>query len=398
VGKPPYNRAIGIALSALAFAAWLYLVIFRGRFWLVHDDSAPCGKAPPRSIAVIMPARNEAATIAHAVRSLLDQRYEGEIRLFVVDDHSDDETAGAAIEAAEAVERSSCVTVIPAAPLPPDWTGKLWALSQGVRIALASQPDYFLFTDADVVHARDSISALVARAERDRLDLASFMVRLNTGNLAEKLLMPAFVFFFLKLYPPAWIADPAARTAGAAGGCILVRPEAIERIGGLESIRAEIIDDCALARRVKQGGRIWMGLTTATRSIREYAGFGEIRSTIARTAFTQLNHSAALLAATVCGMGVLYVAPVALLFAGNKWTVDLGFFAYLIMMAAYWPMLRLYRRSILWAPLLPAVAAFYVLATIESALRYWHGAGGSWKGRNQDVPAVARNGNARKTS
>ena len=269
--------------------------------------------------------------------------------------------------------------------LPLGWTGKLWAVSQGVEAALQWRPDYLLFTDADIRHAPDNVRSLVARAEANGLDLASYMVRLHCGSFAEAALIPAFVFFFLKLYPPRWIADPRSKVAGAAGGCILIRASALERIGGVASIRSEIIDDCALARAVKSsGGRIWMGLTSATHSTREYTGFGEIWNMIARTAFTQLRHSAALLAGTVAGMMVLYIAPPALVFTGDASSVALGAAAWAGMTAAYVPSVRFYRRSLLWAPVLPLAAAFYVAATVGSAVRYWSGRGGQWKGRVQD--------------
>lgn len=323
--------------------------------------------------------------ISETVTSILRQQCAGTVQVLVVDDHSEDDTAGVAARAAASIGASERLTVVAADPLPSGWTGKLWALSQGLKAAETVQKDYILFTDADIVHAADSIAALVARAERDRLDLVSFMVRLHTGNAAEKWLVPAFVFFFLKLYPPAWIRDADARTAGAAGGCILIRPEALDRIGGLESIHGEMIDDCALARKVKQGGRIWMGLTSTTYSTREYSGFGELREMIARTAYTQLHHSVILLAGTVIGMAVIYVAPVVLLFSGNVWAGGAGFLAYLCMVTAYVPILRFYGQSPLRAPLLSAVALFYVAATMQSAFRFHRGRGGAWKGRIQDL-------------
>lgn len=366
-------------------AIWTYLLLFRGRFWLVRDESAPVGEAAPASVAVIIPARNEAAVIARTVLSILGQEYSGAVQLIVIDDHSQDDTAAVAAAAAASIGVSNRLTTVSADPLPPGWTGKLWALSQGLKIARDLQPDYFLFTDADIAHASDSIRALVSRAERDHLDLVSYMVRLSTSNTAEKWLIPAFVFFFLKLYPPAWIRDPHATTAGAAGGCILIRPSALERIGSIEAIRGEIIDDCALARRVKRGGPIWMGLTPSTRSTREYSGCREIRCMIARTAYTQLNHSAGVLLGTVIGMMMIYIAPVTLLFTGNLLAAGIGFLAYVFMMAAYLPMLRFYGRSAFWAPLLPAAALFYVFATVESAAQFHRGTGGAWKGRIQDI-------------
>jgi hopene-associated glycosyltransferase HpnB len=281
--------------------------------------------------------------------------------------------------------------VAPALPFPPGWTGKLWAVAQGVEAATATGPGFLLLTDADVVHAPDNVARLIARARRDRLDIASVMVRLHCRTLAERFAVPAFVFFFFKLYPPAWIARPGSKVAGAAGGCMLIRPEALARIGGIAAIRNELIDDCALAQRVKSsGGRIWLGLSRATESIRPYAGFAQVRETIARTAFTQLHHSAFVLLGTLLGMGLVYLAPPLLLLAPNNAARALGLAAWFLMSAAYAPALRFYRQPLLLAPLLPMTAAFYTFATVESAVRYWRGAGGLWKGRVQDVRRQAR--------
>lgn len=363
--------------GGLTLAIWIYLLLFRGDFWRVRDESRPGGSVPGRTICVVIPARDEARTIERTVKSLLAQVWPGELRVFVVDDHSSDDTGRLASAAG--------ATVVNAAPLPPGWSGKLWAVSQGVQRALEYRPDYLLLTDADIEHAPDSVAALAWHAEVGRLDLASFMVRLSTGNFAERLMIPAFVYFFLKLYPPRWIAAPEARTAGAAGGCILIRTAALERMGGIARIRGELIDDCALARAVKQsGGRIWMGLTSTTRSIRPYAGFGEIRMMIARTAFTQLKHSTVLLAGTLAGMILTYLAGPMLLFSGDRRWAAMGAASWLIMTATYVPMLRFYRLSVWRALLLPGVAIFYVAATVESAVQYWMGRGGVWKGRVQD--------------
>lgn len=376
-------------VSGAALIAWIYLLLFRGRFWRVRsEDAAPqaaagAGSAP--RIAAIVPARNEAALIAISVVSLLDQDIEGELRVWVVDDHSDDSTRLRAIEAAkrQAEERA---TVIAAPGLPPGWTGKLWALSQGIEAARQFVPDYLLLTDADIEHAPGSVRSLVARCEAGRLDLASYMVRLHCESFAERALIPAFLFFFLKLYPPDRISDPGWRTAGAAGGCILIRPEALDRAGGIAAIRDEIIDDCALARRVKSaGGRIWMGVTSETRSVREYRDFGEIWNMIARTAFTQLKHSTPLLIGTIIGMMALYVAPIAALFTGDRAAAASGFAAWALMSAVYAPAVRFYRLSPLWAMTLPAAATFYTGATVCSAVRYWRGRGGQWKGRVQNL-------------
>jgi hopene-associated glycosyltransferase HpnB len=373
-----------VILGAVSLAIWVVLLVARGGFWRFRDvierDAVPDDALAP-AVAVVIPARDEAETIGQAVHSLVTSRYAGPLHVFVVDDHSSDATADVARKAG-----GDRLTVVSARPLPPGWTGKLWAMAQGVDAATATGPGFLLLTDADVVHAPDNVARLVARARRDQLDICSVMVRLHCRTLAERFAVPAFVFFFFKLYPPAWIANPRSRVAGAAGGCILIRPEALARIGGIAAIRSELIDDCALAERVKSsGGRIWLGLSRATGSVRPYAGFVAVREMIARTAFTQLHHSALVLLGTLLGMGLIYLAPPLLLLAPDNAARVLGLVAWLFMSAAYVPALRFYRQPLLLAPLLPLTAAFYIFATVESALRYWRGAGGLWKGRAQDV-------------
>jgi hopene-associated glycosyltransferase HpnB len=321
-------------------------------------------------LAAIIPARDEARYIGRALDSLAGTQ------VIVVDDNSSDATAEIACEHG--------ATVVNGRLLPPGWTGKLWALSQGIEVTAASRPDYLLLTDADIVHGPGIVSALVTKAEQDGFDLVSLMVLLRTESFAEKALIPAFVFFFLMLYPPSWIESPRHRTAGAAGGCIVIRREALERIGGIETIRGELIDDCALARAVKQsGGRVWLGLTRDTRSIREYGGFGEIWRMISRTAFTQLKYSPLLLCATLVGLAVTFLFPPLLALTFRPVAGTIGAAAWLALSIAYAPMLRFYRRSLLWAPTLPLIALFYAGATIDSAIRYWIGRGGAWKGRSQ---------------
>ncbi|MDE3167051.1 MAG: glycosyltransferase, partial [Acidobacteriota bacterium] len=296
--------------------------------------------------------------------------------------HSGDGT----VDVARAAAPDGVLRVIAARPLPAGWTGKMWAVAEGVRAAGAA--DYLLLTDADIVHPPDALAGLVARARTSGYDLVSYMVRLRCESAAEQALIPAFVFFFFLLYPPKWIADYARKEAGAAGGCILIRREALERIGGIERIRAEVIDDCALARAVKQsGGRIWLGLHGGAESIRAYGTFAEIGRMIARTAFTQLGYSGWMLAGTVAGLAVTYLAPPALtLLAPAGAERALGAAAWLVMTAIYLPAVRYYRRPWFWAPLLPAVTVFYLGATMWSAIAYWRGRGGMWKGR----PAAAR--------
>jgi hopene-associated glycosyltransferase HpnB len=247
-----------------------------------------------------------------------------------------------------------------------------------------AEPTYYWFTDADITHSTDTLHRLVARAESNHLDLTSLMVRLQAKTLPERALIPAFLFFFLKLYPPRWIASPKTSTAGAAGGCILLRSEALHRIGGLATIRHEVIDDCALARAVKHSnGKIWMGLTRASISLRSYTTFREIRDLIARTAFTQLRYSPMLLVGTLLAMFLTYMAPIALLFARDPAPRILGVATWLLMSLLYLPTIRFYRLTPAWAAALPLSALFYTYATILSAARYYFGRGAQWKGRSQ---------------
>jgi len=373
-------------IGSLSLLIWIYLLIGRGRFWQVSNAASglKLTLTPAPRVAVVVPARNEADVVGQAVRSLLEQEYAGQLHIFVVDDHSSDETASVALRAA--ADKPDQLTVIPAAPLPAGWTGKMWALSQGVQHAARFAPDYLLFTDADVVHAPDSIASLVARARRDALDLVSVMVRLRCSALAERALIPAFVFFFFMLYPPKWVGSSKHRTAGAAGGCVLVRAEALAGVGGIAAIQNELIDDCALARQMKRNGGVWMGATQDTYSIRGYDGFRGVGRMISRAAFFQLRHSGWLLMATVLGMALTFLVPPLLVCFGG-WAALIGGAAWLLMSAAYWPMLRFYSRSLLWAPLLPLIAMFYTGATVHSAFQYWLGRGGEWKGRCQDARA-----------
>jgi len=361
----------------MSLAAWIYLIFGRGGFWRMRVSPAPKLTGPPKPVAVVIPARNEEAVVGQAIGSLMQQDYPGPLRVFLVDDHSSDRTIAAA-------GTHEGLTIVRARPLPDGWTGKLWAISEGLERAASMQPDYVLLTDADIVHAPDNVADLVARAESGNLDLVSYMVKLRSRTLAERALIPAFVFFFFKLYPPEWIAGRDRKTAGAAGGCMLLRRSALERIGGIAAIKGELIDDCALARAVKKtGGAIWLGLTRETCSIRDYATFEEIRSMIARTAFTQLGYSPMLLIGTIIAMAIMYLAPPLLLLTGDPIAAGCGAAAWLLMSMSYVPTLRFYDRSIAWAPLLPRVALFYMVATVDSALRYWTGRGGEWKGRVQ---------------
>jgi hopene-associated glycosyltransferase HpnB len=377
-----------IFIGFISLAIWFYLVFARGSFWRLRpfDDDLAQHAAPNKwpSVVAIVPARNEAETIGQTVAALLQQDYAGQFSIIVVDDHSEDGTSQIAQRTARENNAESRVEIHPASALPAGWTGKLWALNEGVTKAAAHAATFYWFTDADIVHAPDTLQRLVARTDQNKLDLASLMVLLQAKTLPERALIPAFLFFFLKLYPPRWTADPNASAAGAAGGCILLRRESLERLGGFPAIRSEVIDDCALASAVKRsGGRIWMGLTRASVSLRVYSTFNEIRDMIARTAFTQLRYSTLLLAGALAGMFFTYLAPIALLFAHDPAPRILGLAAWLLMSASFLPTVRFYRLSPLWAPLLPLAALFYSYATCLSAARCWLGRGGQWKGRAQ---------------
>ena len=387
------------AAAAVPLAVWLYLLLARGGFWRVsrslrwRPSSVAASPSEDRCVIAIVPARNEAEGIGRAVRSLLAQTLARPIQVIVVDDGSTDGTAQQAMRAAEAAGAAERLTVLRGLPPAPGWTGKLWAMSQGIAAAASRDPDFLLLTDADIEYAPGDVAALTDKAEAEHLDLVSLMVRLAMATFAERCLIPAFVFFFLKLYPPAWIASPRSSIAGAAGGCMLIRPGSLARAGGLAAIRGCIIDDCALAGAVKaSGGRIWLGLAPETRSLRVYGSFAEIGAMISRTAFNQLRHSWLALAATLVGLAVTYLAPPLLLLTRAPVLMALGAAAWLLMSACYLPMVRFYRVSPVYALTLPAVAVFYAAATVHSAVQYAAGRGGNWKGRVQDVRSAGRPG------
>jgi len=372
-------------LAAIPLAIWVYLLVARGYFWRLSEDKLEPKRLEnwPR-VVVVVPARNEAATISQALSSLLKQDYPGEFSIIVVDDHSEDGTAALAQQAANETGASQRVKIRVASPLPPGWTGKLWALNEGIQLAASQSPEFLWFTDADIEHAPDTLRRLVFRAERDSLDLASLMVLLQAKTIPERLLIPPFLYFFLMLYPPRWIADSNASTAGAAGGCILLRRNVLAPIRGIASIRGEVIDDCALARAVKKnGGKIWMGLTRTSVSLRGYGTFAEIRDLIARTAFTQLRYSFLLLIATLAGLFATYLLAWIAFFTLDEPGWLLASSAISIMTATYGATVRFYGLPWLWALTLPIAAAFYGYATLLSAVRYWLGRGGQWKGRAQ---------------
>jgi hopene-associated glycosyltransferase HpnB len=373
-----------LILALASLAAWGGLVFGRAFFWRIERPSPVPDPARWPDVVAVIPARDEAEGIGRTVVSLLGQDYPGTLSVVVTDDQSRDGTADIARDAARAVGGGDRLAVISGAPLPPGWTGKVWAMEQGMRHAdlWAAGADYVLFTDADIRHAPGQLRALVARAEAGRLDLASLMVRLHCVTLPERTLIPAFVYFFRMLYPFRRINDPASRVAGAAGGVMLARRSALSAIGGLAALKGALIDDCTLAARIKErGGRLWLALADETESLRVYRGWGEPWAMVARSAYDQLGHSPAMLAGTVLGMGLVFVAPPVLAVAGGGWAAGAGALAWAAMAATYLPMLRFYRRSPLWAPLLPAVAAIYLGATLHSAWRHHRGRGGQWKGR-----------------
>jgi hopene-associated glycosyltransferase HpnB len=383
-------QVVLFGLSCISLLIWCVLLFARGGFWRARP-AAPLASAPRDAwpaVAAVVPARNEADVIAQAVSTLLAQAYPGPFHVIVVDDHSTDGTADAARAAALALQCPDRLTVLSAKPLPPGWSGKVWAQSQGIEAvrALGLPADFLLLTDADIGHPTDAVMQLVVRAEAEQRDLVSLMVRLRSDSFWEKALIPAFVFFFAKLYPFSWVNNPRNKTAAAAGGCMLVRRTALEEAGGIESIRAELIDDCSLAARIKHRGEgrhpIRLDVAARSVSLRPYDNWREIWNMIARTAFTQLHYSAWLLAGTLAGMAIIYlIPPVAALALGARGLP--AWLAWAAMCTAYAPMLRYYGRAPLWAPFLPLVALFYVGATFASAVRYWRGKGGQWKARVQ---------------
>ena len=371
-------------LAGFSFLGWLYLTFFQGRFWqLLLPEPSPAPDTWP-SVDIIVPARNEAEALPLCLPSLLGQDYPGTWRVLLVDDHSTDNTAELARGIAARKNAMERLKIIAAPEKPADWSGKVAAMQAGVAQSTAS---YILFTDADIWHPPDSLQKLVARATEQKLDLVSRMVKLHCVSAAERLLIPAFVFFFAMLYPFRRANDADSSVAAAAGGVMLVRREALDNAGGLAQIKSALIDDCALARLIKSNGgnfrRTELTLSQDIRSLRDYPGTGDIWQMVARSAFTQLRHSALLLAGTVIGMGLLFLMPLLAIIFGNGFTVGIGLLSWLVMALLYMPMVGFYRLPRLWAFTLPFAAFIYIGATIDSARLYWQGKGGQWKGRAQ---------------
>jgi hopene-associated glycosyltransferase HpnB len=377
-----------VAVSALSLAAWVYLVALHGRFWRGDQRLSGLEPDPPQwpAVTAVVPARDEAVLLPTTLRSLLDQKYPGAFRVVVADDESGDGTGDVACALGREHRSGARLRVVRTPARPSGWVGKMWALETGVREARAdAAPDYWLFTDADVEHAPDNLRRLVAKAESERLDLVSLMVLLHAGSGWGRLLVPAFVYFFQKLYPFARVNDPRSRTAAAAGGCVLVRADALERAGGIEALRAEVIDDCALGRNVKRGGPIWLGLSTDTRSIRPCQGIGDVWHMVARSAYTQLAYSPWLLTGTLLGLALLYLVPplcvltwplhrdaLAAGLAGTAWALQALSFA---------PTMALYGRTRWLGLALPVAGALYAGMTLDSARRHHRREGAVWKGR-----------------
>ena len=363
-----------LVIGAMALAGWVLLTATG--FWLCDQRStAPASFTPEvwPSVVAVVPARNEADVIARSLSSLFAQDYAGPFRIILVDDNSDDGTG----DIARTIAPDSVLT---GAPLPEGWTGKLWALHQG--IGQAGTPEYLWLTDADIEHLPGTLTRLVSIAKGEDRRLVSFMARLHCEGWAEAALVPAFIWFFMMLYPFNWVNRPGP-VAGAAGGCVLVERAALKAAGGIAAMRGALIDDCTLGRMIKRQGPIWLGLTTLSRSIRPYAGARDIGAMIARSAYAQLQYNPLLLVLTVAGLGLLFGAPWVLLLTEHGWARGLGGASVAIMMFIYQPILFFYQRRPMWGLALPAIAAFYVGCTLWSALAFTQGRGGMWKGRAQ---------------
>jgi len=376
---------IVLTLAVAALAIWLYLVFARGGFWLgrERDDTRPALPALLPQVAIVVPARNEADNIAQSIRSLLAQDYPA-FSLVLVDDDSTDGTAEIATRTAAEQGAQDRLSVIRAGALPPRWTGKLWAVKQGIAAAEEKfAPKYLMLTDADIVHAPDTARWLIAHAEANGLVLTSLTARWRCENLPERVHIPAFIYYFAMLYPFAWVNRPDHAMAGAAGGCMLVRTDALRAAGGIDVIRDALIDDCALAGAMKKHGPIWLGLTDRVVSIRPYTSWGDIRRMVARSAYAQLNYSPLALVGTVAGLVLTYLVPPFMALFASGWAQLFGIAAWLLMMISFQPILRFYRLSPLWGIALPAITFLFMLYTLDSAYQYAAGKGGAWKGRVQ---------------
>jgi hopene-associated glycosyltransferase HpnB len=379
-----------IILITLSLTIWIYLILFRGNFWLCNQylEDLPLDSKP--SVTIIIPARNEAENISICIESLLNQDYQGIFKIVLIDDQSEDNTAEIAQKIAIENKKENQLIIIKGESLPSGWSGKLWAMSQGIFWGKKHfKTDYFLFTDGDIKHSENNLTQLLAKAEKNNLDLVSLMVKLRCESFWEKLLIPAFIFFFQKLYPFPLVNNASKKIAAAAGGCILIRETALTRIGGVEALKKALIDDCTLASLVKKtlpiNHGIWLGLSDTTTSLRSYSSLTPIWNMVTRTAFTQLNYSFLLLIGTILGMFIIYLVPLFILifaiFTANLTLIFLAIITLFLMALSYYPTIKLYQLPFFFCLVLPAIALLYSLMTIDSAVRYLQGKGGQWKGR-----------------
>jgi hopene-associated glycosyltransferase HpnB len=384
--------SLELLIAILVVAVWIYLLLFRGWFWLRRESDAidpplkpQCSASWPR-VTVVIPARDEAAVLPLSLPSLLAQDYAQPLTVIVVDDQSEDGTFAVAQHLGNTAGRE--VVVLRGGGRPPGWMGKVWAMQQGIAhaAAMSDPPHYLLLTDADISYSPEALRKLVVRARAGRLVLTSLMVKLNCASLAERALIPAFIFFFQMLYPFAWVGQASKRTAAAAGGCMLVDRRALERAGGMSAIRDALIDDCALAAVLKAEGPIWLGLTERVVSLRTYPRVDDIRRMVSRSAYAQLRYSPLMLVGIVTGLALTFLAaPLLAIFSGYpSW--EIGVTAWCLMAIAFQPTLRFYRVSPFWGPMLPLIAAAYLAFTVDSAYQHWRGRGGMWKGRAQAHP------------
>lgn len=381
-------------VAGVSLLAWVWLLLAQGFFWRTDVRLPAAGEPGPvgwPAVAVVVPARDEAAVLPLSLPSLLAQEYPGRAEVFLIDDGSSDGTGDTA-RSLGALHGGLPLTVASPGPLPAGWTGKLWGVRHGIALAAErTGAEYLLLTDADIAHEPDSLRALVAAARAADLDMVSLMARLRVETGWERLIVPAFVYFFAQLYPFRWINRPGGRTAAAAGGCVLIRRTAVEAAGVPESIRHAVIDDVALARAVKGGGgRIWLGLADRVDSVRPYPDLGELWRMVSRSAYAQLRHNPAVLAGTVAGLVLVYLVPPLAAAGGaaaGAWPLcALGTAAWAVMAGTYLPMLRYYRQPLWLAPLLPFTAALYLLMTVDSAVQHYRGRGAAWKGRTYARP------------
>ena len=387
---------MSLVLATASLAIWVYLLLARGGFWRARerDEFWPRDADPAHwpDVVAIIPARDEAECVGKCVASLLRQDYPGRFSIMLVDDESRDGTGDIAKAAAVSCGSEERLTILRGAPRPPAWGGKVWAMSQGLEEVGKSEapPERLLFCDADIAFAPDILSMLARRAEADNCALVSLMAKLRCTSLAERALIPAFVFFFQMLYPFAWVNDPRAHAAAAAGGCMLADRQALLRAGGFEAMRGALIDDCALAALMKPQGPLALALTRGVVSLRPYPHFGDIGAMVARSAYSQLDYSLIKLIGVAAGMILTFlVAPFAALFASGAAGL-IGLVAWIVMALAFQPMLRFYGRATSWGLAMPLIAGAYLAFTLNSAYLYWRGRGGQWKGRVQAAKGADR--------